>query len=73
MNNNKEREENMTNKWEKHRIGKLFGDTVFIELPPGLSGKEHNQRINQAALFLEQAFRNSDFLQSLKEIISEQD
>lgn len=63
----------MNTKWEKHRIGKLYGDTVFIELPPRLSAKQHNERINRAAFFLERAFRDSDFIENLIDLVKERE
>lgn len=57
--------------WTKHRIGKMFGNTIFVELPPGLSGKEHNDNIQKCASFLEQSFRNSEFIDHLKEVLQE--
>lgn len=63
----------MEKKWKKHRIGKLYGDTVFIELPPGLSGSQEVNKINQASLFLEEASRNADFLRDMRDMLGSKD
>lgn len=60
-----------TEKWLKWPIGKLHGHSVYIELPPGLSGEEHNREINKASLYLEKSFKNADFIEHLKEIQQE--
>ncbi len=59
----------MSNAWQKHRIGKLHGNSVFIELPPGLSGGEEEQAINRASLYLGQSFKNADFLEQMREML----
>lgn len=62
----------MANKWNKHRIGKLHGNSVFMELPPGLSVKEELLEINRASLYLEQSFRNHDFLNEMRDFLAPQ-
>lgn len=59
----------MSDKWIKHRIGKLHGHSIFIELPPGLSGEEEEAEINRASLYLEQSFRNDDFLNDMRDML----
>lgn len=60
----------MADKWKKHRVGKLYGNSVFIELPPGLKGAEEEAEINRASLFLERAFREREFLNEMRTIIT---
>jgi len=62
----------MADKWKKHRIGKLYGNTVFVELAPNLSGGEEIREINRASLYLEQSFRNADFLGEMREILKDE-
>lgn len=57
-------------KWKKWPIGKIHGHSVYIELPPDFSGAETEQEWNSAALYLEQSFRNNDFLEEMREFFS---
>lgn len=59
-----------TTKWEKHRIGKLYGHTVFIELPSGLSGQQEVDEIDRASRFLEESFRNADFIADWRDFMN---
>lgn len=60
----------MTDKWKKHRIGKLLGNSVFIELPPGLSGRDEETVINASSNYLEQSFKNHDFLNEMRDMLA---
>lgn len=57
-------------KWKKWPIGKFHDYTVYIELPPTLSGEETEREWNDAANYFEQSFRNHDFLNEMREFLS---
>lgn len=60
----------MDSKWKKYPIGKLYGHSVYIELPPNLSGKDHNNILEKSRNHYEEAMHCAEWVRDFREFIA---